>query len=523
MTFRGDLPVTDAVLLQNVSKSFGPVQALTDVSLRLESGEVRALVGENGAGKTTLMNILYGMMKPDCGRIHVGGVETGAGWSPREAMRRGLGMLHQHFSLVQAHTVLENVLMPALTWANVRPPWRKYRQEVERLCEQYRFSLKLDAVLGSLAVGQQQQVEILKLLYQGARILILDEPTSVLTPQQTRGLLDLLLVLKQQGHTVVLITHKLPEAMAVADAITVLRGGRVMVTVPRRETTPEQLAGLMVNRDIADFGLEYVETRSPDRFSGEPLLKVRNLVVGREAGRAVVDAVSLDVRGGEVVGLAGVAGNGQIELAQAIAGIAPVRGGAVALGGHDVTRHTVRSRKALGLGFISEDRIEDAIFPELSVRDNVTLELLSTPPLSRLGFLEMAEVGRTADAAMAEYDVRAAGSEAPMNTLSGGNQQKVVLARIFAGRPKVIVACQPTRGLDFSATRFVQDKLWAAAQQGVGVLLISSELDELLALSHRILVMFRGRVVGEFARGAFDVERIGLLMTGQGQESSTAS
>lgn len=506
----------NVVVMEHVSKAFGSVRALTDVSLALESGEVRAVVGENGAGKTTLMSILYGMVLPSSGRITVAGLDVGPGWSPREAMRRGLGMLHQHFSLVPAHTVLENVLMPQLGWTSLRPPWRRYRREIERLCEQYGFDLRPDAPLASLAVGQQQQVEILKLLYQGARILILDEPTSVLTPQQTKALLRLLLVLKEQGHTVVLITHKLPEAMAAADAITVLRGGRVVATVPRAETTPTELARMMVNREVADLEGRYGEVSAVGRPPGEALLEVRDLVVGHDSSRPAVDSVSMAVGSGEIVGVAGVAGNGQVELAQAIVGAVHPRGGGIALGGHDVTRRDVRYRKSLGLGFISEDRYEQAIFPDLSVQDNIVLEVIADPPLSRAGFLRPGEIGRAAAAAMADYDVRAAGPGVPVSTLSGGNQQKVVLARVFTGRPRIIVACQPTRGLDFAATRYVHNKLWAASQQGVGVILISSELDELLALSHRVLVMFRGRIVGEFSRGSFDVERIGLLMTGQG-------
>jgi len=509
--------VGQAAVLEGIHKSFGPVRALVDVSLELKRGEIRALVGENGAGKTTLMTILYGMLKPDQGHIGIWGRRVGSGWSPREAMRQGVGMLHQHFSLVPTHTVLENVLLPQLTWGALRPDWKKHRAALGKLCEEYGFQLRLDAPLRTLAVGQQQQVEILKLLYQGTRLLILDEPTSVLTPQQIDSLLNLLAILRRQGHTVVLITHKLPEAMSVADAITVLRGGRVIDTVARDSTTPEALARMMVNRDISGLDLEFESRPSAEGSAGKTVLAVRDLVVGGEGGRPAVDGVSLEVKRGEILGVAGVAGNGQMELAQAIVGLSQPSDGPVVMSGKDITRLDVRGRKNLGLGFIPEDRHEHAMFPEMSVRDNLTLERLEQPPLSRAGLVRTQECRRAAIEAMKEYDVRAMGPGVPTGTLSGGNQQKVVLARVLSGKPKVIVACQPTRGLDFAATRYVRERLWAASEEGVGILLISSELEELLTLSHRIVVMFRGRIVGEFKRGSFDIERIGLLMTGQGR------
>jgi len=506
--------------LEGICKNFGPLRALDDVSVDLTAGEIRALVGENGAGKTTLMSVLYGMLRPDRGRVIVDGTEVGPTWCPREAMARGIGMLHQHFSLVPTQTVLENILLPQLGWTSLRPQWRRHRAAVSELCERYGFHLPLDARLETLAVGQQQQVEIMKLLYQGARLLILDEPTSVLTPQQTRRLLDLLLVLRDQGHTVVLITHKLPDALDVADQVTVLRSGRVVATVRAGETTGEQLARLMVSREM----MAVVLGRSTGCVSRQlddcrPVtLRVEGLSVPGAGDRPAVDGVTLEVRQGEIVGVAGVSGNGQRELAEAIVGLR--RGqGRIVLAGFDVTRLDTHKRLELGLRFIPEDRHAQAMFPDLTIQDNLVLERLGRPPLSRRGLVRAAECRRAATAAMREFDVRAPGPEVAMSTLSGGNQQKVVLARALADGPKVIIACQPTRGLDFAATAYVRERLRRAADTGVAVLLISSELEELLALSDRLIVMYQGRVAGEFDQDEFDVDRIGLLMTGQGRPS----
>ncbi len=499
-----------AVKMQGICKSFGPVRALQDVALRLECGEIRALVGENGAGKTTLMNILYGMYKPDRGRIWVWGEEVGRDWSPGQAIARGIGMIHQHFSLIPAHTVLENVVMPRLTWGKVLPRWHEHRRALEELAAQYGFSLRLDSLVESLSVGEQQQVEILKLLYQGARLLILDEPTAVLTPQQIDALLQLLLVIKSQGYTVVLITHKLSEAMAVSDSITVLRGGRLVATLPREGTTAQEVAKLMVNRELVVSG-----TAATERPQQECVLEVRDLVVEHENGKRSVDGVSLTVRAGEIVGIAGVAGNGQSELAEALVGIRRATSGSILINGADVTDRSVRSRKRAGMGYICEDRHLNGMFPDMSVAHNLVMEHVDLPPFSSYGLLRHRRIQEAAREAIEAYDIRTPGPEVPMGNLSGGNQQKVVLARALATKPRILVACEPTRGLDLAATAYVRRKLAGCAAEGIGVLLISSELEELLELSHRILVMFRGRIVGEVRREDFDVERIGLLMTGQ--------
>ncbi|MEW6546539.1 MAG: ABC transporter ATP-binding protein [Bacillota bacterium] len=499
-----------AVCMEGICKSFGRLRALNDVSLSLAPGEIRALVGENGAGKTTLMNVLYGMYRPDAGRIQVWGREVGRDWSPRQAISWGIGMLHQHFSLIPNHTVLENIVMPKLRWKQLFPPWGQHREEIEKLCGRYGFSVDPGSMVGSLSVGQQQQVEILKLLYQGAKVLILDEPTGVLTPQQTDALLRLLVVLRSQGLSVVFITHKLAEAFAVSDTITVLRGGKHVATLARTQTTPEEVARLMVSRPTLEVTSGH---RAP---AGERVvLEVTDLVVEDERHKTVLDHVSLCVRAGEIVGVAGVAGNGQTELAEALVGIRRVHAGRIRIDGQDATAWSIGRRRRWGLGFIPEDRHLYGMVPEMSVAENLVLDRATSQPFSHGGILHRQVIEHAAREAISTYDVRAPGPDVPIKNLSGGNQQKVVLARALAGGAKVLVVCEPTRGLDFAATEYVRKRLAASAEEGMGVLLISSELEELLSLSHRLLVMYRGRVVGELPRESFDVERIGLLMTGQ--------
>ena len=499
-----------AVRMQDISKSFGEVPALDRVSLELREGEIRALVGENGAGKTTLMNILYGMYRPDSGTISIRGRNVGADWTPRKAIQAGIGMIHQHFSLIPPYTVLENVVMPHLTWGQVAPGWSQHRQKLEKLAVAYGFSLDLDDRVEDIPVGQQQETEILKMLYQGATILILDEPTAVLTPQQIDSLLELLVRLRGEGHSVVLITHKLKEAMAVADRITVCRAGHVIDTVEREGTTLEAVAGMMVSHTWVQ-GREY-DLPTP---GSKVVLEVRDLVTAMVEGERAVDGVSFEMRGGEILGMAGVSGNGQTELAEALVGQRKAVRGTIALGGRDATRWSISRRADAGLGSIPESREAYGCVGDMTVAENLVYDRSDKAPFSRLGVLDRGAIQDNAQAAIKEFDVRTPSATVPVCTLSGGNQQKVVLARVLSGGPKVVLASQPTRGLDFAATEFVREQLVTAAQRGVGVLLISSELDELLALSHRMLVMYRGRVVGELTRGEFDVSRIGLLMAGQ--------
>jgi simple sugar transport system ATP-binding protein len=497
------------VRLEGIWKAFGPVIALRDVSLMLSAGEIHGVVGENGAGKTTLMNVLYGMHRPDAGTLIVDGRDVTGHWSAREALAHGIAMIHQHFSLVPGHTVVENVVLPLLTWRTVRVDWGAHRRRIRALAETYGFDLPLEVSVDGLPVGQRQQVEILKALYHGARLLILDEPTSVLTPQQTRTLLSLLVALRGKGHSVVLITHKLAEALAVCDRITVLRAGQRVATVERSAARASEIARLMVER-------EWGRSQPPvPPVDIRPVLEVDELVVEGPAGPAV-DRVSLQVRTGEIVGIAGVAGNGQTELAEAIGGYRPVRRGTIRIAGTDVTRLSARTRARLGLGFIAEDRLVQGVVPDMTVAENLVLDCVDGPPFSRRGVVQAERIRTHARQCVREFDIRTSEVDVPARTLSGGNLQKVVLARALTRVLHALVACEPTRGLDFGATADVRARLADACRRGVGVLLVSSDLEELMELAHRMLVMFRGRVVGELTRGEFDAERLGMLMAGGG-------
>ena len=499
----------EAVRLEGIRKSFGSVTALADVTLALAAGEVRALLGENGAGKSTLMSVLYGIVRPDAGRIVVGGEDVTAHWSTRRAIAHGVGMIHQHFSLVGEHSAVENVILPTLGWRDVILDRAGHHRRVAQLAAEYGFDLPLDAPVETLAVGQRQQVEILKLLYQGARVLILDEPTSVLTPQQTDTLLAMLRRFGSRGHSVVLITHKLPEALAVADRITVLRQGVHVATIERRDATLEEVARMMVAESVGPARRPGAAPRD------ETVLELRDLAVRLDGHRAV-DGVSLSVRAGEVVGVAGVAGNGQSELAEAILGTRRAAAGEVRLAGIDVTLRSIGERRGFGLALIPEDRQALGMVPAMSVADNLLLGRIGEPRFARSGVLQRGAIDRHATAQLRAYDIRAGSVAAPMGTLSGGNQQKVVLSRELGRDPRMIVACEPSRGLDLAATAYVRERLVESAAAGSGVLLVSSDLEELMALCHRIVVMFRGRIAGALAAADYSAERLGLMMAGAG-------
>lgn len=502
------------VRLEHVWKSFGSLVAVRDVTIALEPAEIHAVLGENGAGKTTLMNILYGTIRPDAGRILIRGNDTTREWSARKAIESGIGMIHQHFSLIPNHTVLENVVMPRLRWHQLSVNWKNCRESVENLSAQYGFHLPIDSRIEDLAVGQRQQVEILKLLYQDATVLILDEPTSVLTPQQASALLDVLQQLRAKGYTIVFITHKLGEVLAISTRITVLRQGTHVATVPRSEATGPDLARMMVDREWSPG--ERNRAVPPSR--AEVALRVRDLVVEGAGGGVAVNGISLEVRAGEIVGVAGVAGNGQTELAEAIVGYRPTTHGSIHIGDVDVTTKTLSDRRRMGACFIPEDRYVHGAVREMTVAENLILDRVGDPPFSARGILRTDAIRTWALDLLAEYDIRARGPEVPSGALSGGNLQKVVLARALSANPRIIVASEPTRGLDISAAEYVRDKLLEAASKGIAVLVFSSDLDELLELCYRMMVMFRGRIIGELAYEQFDLQRIGLLMAGHADD-----
>jgi simple sugar transport system ATP-binding protein len=498
-----DLP--PAVELIGVDKHFGPVHANKGVDLRIPVGTIHGIVGENGAGKSTLMNILYGFYQADRGSIRVAGRECRIA-SPEDAIAAGIGMVHQHFMLVEPFTVLENLLLGAEGGATLAAGASRARAEIAQLEREYTLEVDLDAVVRDLPVGLQQRVEILKALFRGASVLILDEPTGVLTPQEADHLFRILRNLRDQGRTVVLITHKLREIMAVTDNVSVMRQGAMVAHRRTAETSTEELAELMVGRKV----LLRVE-KGPAR-PREPVLEVENLVVRDGAGVTRVKRIGFSVRGGEIVGIAGVAGNGQSELLEALSGIRPIAEGRIAIRGRPLG-HASLGRTA-GLGHVPEDRLRMGLVRDFAAYENAILGYQVDPAYCRHGFLEKGRIIRTCLRWMRGYDVRPDDAELKAASFSGGNQQKLVLARELEHDPDLLLVGQPTRGVDIGAIEFIHKRLIAMRDAGKAVLLVSVELDEIMSLADRILVMFDGTITGELAADSADERRIGLLMAG---------
>ncbi len=493
--------------LAGITKRFGSLVANDGVDLVVEPGEIHCLLGENGAGKTTLMNVLFGLLRHDAGEIRVDG-ETVEFADPGDAVRRGIGMVHQHFMLVPVFTVAENVV---LGFEPTRRAGfldrRRARADVARLSAEFGLEVEPDAVVESLPVGIQQRVEILKALQRDAQLLILDEPTAVLTPQEIQALFGIMRSLAAAGRSILFITHKLKEVMAVADRITVMRLGRVVGTARPEETNEADLAAMMVGRSV-----ELVVRKAPAR-PGRDVLKLSDLTVVDERGVTVVDHVDLRVRAGEIVALAGVQGNGQTELAEAITGLRPVTSGSVRVDGLDLTNATPRQVIHAGVAHVPEDRQGDGLVSGMTIAENLILDVYDQRPYARLGSLDLGEVRRQAERKLVDFDIRAASPTVPVGTLSGGKQQKVVVARELSRPVKLLVASQPTRGLDVGSIEYVHRRIVEERDAGAAVLIVSSELDEVLALGDRIAVMFRGRITGVVAPGT-GRERIGLLMAG---------
>jgi simple sugar transport system ATP-binding protein len=494
-----------AVELVGIDKRFGSVHANKSIDLRIAAGTIHGIVGENGAGKSTLMNILYGFYQADSGSIRVAGRECRIE-TPEDAIEAGIGMVHQHFMLVEPFTVLENLLLGAEGGATLAAGAARARAELARLEREYALDVDLDAVVRDLPVGIQQRVEILKALFRGAQVLILDEPTGVLTPQETDHLFRILRSLRDQGRTVVLITHKLREIMAVTDNVSVMRQGEMVAHRPTSATSTGELAELMVGRKV----LLRVE-KTPAR-PGTPILEVERLVVRDGAGVTRVKGISFDVRGGEIVGIAGVAGNGQSELLEALSGCRPVAEGRIAINGRALS-HASLGRTA-GLGHVPEDRLRMGLVRDFPAYENAILGYQVDPDYSRHGFLNRRGIVGTCLRWMRGYDVRPNDAELKAASFSGGNQQKLVLAREMEHDPDLLLVGQPTRGVDIGAIEFIHKRLIAMRDQGKAVLLVSVELDEILSLADRILVMFDGTITGELAPGEADERRIGLLMAG---------
>jgi ABC-type uncharacterized transport system ATPase subunit len=492
--------------LRGITKRYGSLVANDRIDLTVEPGQIHALLGENGAGKTTLMNVLYGLTGPDEGEILVDGKAVTL-HSPKDAIRAGIGMVHQHFMLVPVFTVAENV-----TLGDERTRWlglldrRGMRREVRELSERYGLRIDPDALVEDLPVGVQQRVEIIKALVREAGVLILDEPTSVLTPGETEELFTIMRELRAGGRSIIFISHKLKEVQAIADVVTVIRRGQVVGQRPPTASDAE-LAELMVGRSVV------LRVEKEPAKPGDVVLDVRDLSVEQHHGQFAVNGVSFQVRSGEILGIAGVQGNGQTELCEALMGLRPVQSGSVRLAGRDITGEQPRDRIRAGLGYIPEDRQEDGLVGAFSVADNLILDVYDRPPYAKGISLNLDAVRETAVSRVEQFDVRTTSIATPTGTLSGGNQQKVILAREIGRDLVLLVASQPTRGLDVGSIEFVHRRIIEERDQGVAVLLISAELDEIYALADRIAVMYEGRITG-IRPPTVPVAELGLLMSG---------
>jgi simple sugar transport system ATP-binding protein len=510
------MPAPSQVLeMRHITKRFPGIVANDDIGLDLSEGEVHALLGENGAGKSTLMNILYGLYHPDEGEILIKGKPVQLG-SPSAAIDAGVGMVHQHFMLIPVMTVAENiVLAQEPTTAGIFLDLGEAERRVQEISDRYGLAVDPHARIDQITVGQQQRVEILKALYREADILVLDEPTAVLTPQEAQELFEVVRSLTQRGKSIIFISHKLNEVLEIADRITVLRRGKLIDTLPAEGATEEGLARLMVGREVL---LRVAKTPA---HPAEPLLEVRDLHVVDDRGIEKVRGFSFEVRAGEIVGIAGIDGNGQTELIDAMTGLHPIESGTVRVAGKDVSTDSAREHTHAGLGHIPEDRQRRGLILEYSIAENLALHDYRSPPASRWGWLFPRRLSERARALIREFDVRGGGPATRAGGLSGGNPQKVVLAREIDRDPRVLIAAQPTRGLDVGAIEFVHRRLIEERDEGRAILLVSLELDEVLSLSDRVLVIYEGELAGEFPPTASE-EELGIAMTG-GRRSGVAA
>ena len=506
MTGQAEASQVPALEMREITKIYPGVVANDHISIDVRPGEIHALLGENGAGKTTLMNVLYGLARPNEGHILLDGTPVEIA-NPADAIRRGITMVHQHFMLVPVLSVAENVVLGDETMAN---PVFVDRSEANRriadLARRFGFDLDPNEKVGNLSVGQQQRVEILKALYRDAKILVLDEPTAVLTPQETEQIFVLLRRLAADGRSIIFISHKLYEVLEIADRITVIRRGRVIGERKPGETTEEDLAELMVGREVQ------LTVDRGESHAGRAMLRIENARVLGDHGREIIPRLDLEIRAGEILGIAGVAGNGQDELVQALIGLRPFAGGKVTLDGHDVTGSSPRRMNEAGVGYVPGDRHRFGMIAAFPIYDNLVLTSYYRPPYARGLLRDDPAILRAAEQKVERFDIRTPTVTATAGTLSGGNQQKLVVAREFDRPLKLLVLDQPTRGLDVGSIEFIHRQILAQRDGGTAVLLVSAELDEIMEMSDRIGVMFRGRIVATLDARTADKSEVGLLM-----------
>jgi ABC-type uncharacterized transport system ATPase subunit len=497
---------TPLLELRGITKRFPGVVANDQVDFELAKGEVHALLGENGAGKSTLMNILYGLYHPDEGQIRLNGKPIAID-SPHDAIDRGIGMVHQHFMLIPVMTVAENIVLATEPRKGPFLDLTGAEERVRELSTQYGLAVRPEAQVASISVGMQQRAEILKALYRGAEVLILDEPTAVLTPQEASELFEIIRSLQEDGKSIIFISHKLNEVLDIADRITVLRQGRKIDTVPREGATREGLARLMVGREVV------LRVEKPPAEPGETLLDVEDLVVVDDRNLEACRGISFELKAGEIVGIAGVDGNGQTELIDALTGLRRPSAGRITVAGKDLTTANARASLDAGVGHIPEDRQVRGLVLDFTLAENLALHDYEKEPNSKWGWLYPRRLVERAARLLKEFDVRGGRPQTLAAALSGGNQQKVVIAREVSRDPRILVAAQPTRGLDVGAIEFVHRRLVKERDEGRAILLVSFELEEILSLSDRILVVYEGRIVGEYEPGVTE-EELGIAMTG---------
>ena len=494
--------------LKNINKAFGSVLANKDVSIDVKRGTIHAIVGENGAGKSTIMRIAYGFYTADSGAIALDGKEVKIG-SPQDAIRLGIGMVHQHFMLVDTMTVAENIVLGSETGSGAYLDIEQANKEILDLSNRLRLGVDPKAPISSLSVGVQQRVELLKALYRKAEILILDEPTAVLTPRETESFFEILRDMKKEGKTVVIITHKLEEVLAISDEVTVMRDGRVVGNVETANTNKNELAKMIVGREV----LLRVEKEDSKADGSKNVIELRNVTVKR-GGRAKLDGISLGVRAGEILGIAGIEGNGQTELIEVIAGLEEISAGEVIFEERDISGLSARERKDIGIAHVPEDRHKRGLLLDSDLEENSILGLQHRSGISNSGFIDSSAVEKLAVGIIDRFDVRPADASLPAKALSGGNQQKLIIGREFSIEPKLFLAAQPTRGVDIGAIEFIHSQIIGLRDKGAAVLVVSAELEEVTALADRLIVMYQGRIVGEVDPKTTSKDEIGLMMTG---------